>query len=209
MRQRRGEQPSGLVHLSILRATGSALARSARSTTKGAHQIQPAPVPMTARQTPHADMAHTRRGLSVQRMDEAPAPRFRSQVLDAISNPPDPVPSKHLDIAKPRTPESRIGHYDGPAAFGQNGLQSMQESPVGPGIVLRAHRMHFFVDRNRSSLHRHRHCEDELLVCQRAVGPIDETPDARHHPVPSSPRRQRRRLVPDAGDDCRAIGPPP
>ena len=33
-----------------------------------------------------------------------------------------------------------------------------------------------------------------------------ESPDARHHPVPSSPRRHRHRLVPDADDDCRAIG---
>ena len=77
MRQRGGEQPRGVVHLSILRATSSALARSARATTKGAHQIQPAPVPMPARQTSPADMAHPGGGLSVQRMDVAPAPRVR------------------------------------------------------------------------------------------------------------------------------------
>ena len=44
MRQRGGEQPWGVVHLSILRATSSALVRPARTTTKGAHQIQPAPL---------------------------------------------------------------------------------------------------------------------------------------------------------------------
>ena len=119
-------------------------------------------------------MTHARGGLSVQRMGEAPAPRLRFQVFDAIANPPDPVPSKRLDIAKPRSAESGIGHHDGPATLGQNGLQSMQESPVGPGGVVAAHRMHFFVDGNRSPLDRHRGLEDELLVRKRAVGPIDE-----------------------------------
>ena len=136
MRQRSGEEPWGCVHLSIRREASSAFARSARSTTKGTHQIQPAPVLVTARQTPHADVTHGRRGLSVQRMDEAPAPCLRSQVPDAIANPPDPVPSKRLDIAKPRSAESGIGHHDGSEALGQDGLQSMQESPVGPGIVV-------------------------------------------------------------------------
>ena len=63
MRQRGGEQPRDVVHLSILRTTRSALARSARATTIGAHQIQSAPVPMPARQTSPADMAHPGGGL--------------------------------------------------------------------------------------------------------------------------------------------------
>ena len=146
MRQRSGEQPRGLVHPTILRATSSALATSVRSTAKGTHQIQPAPVPVAAQQTLDADVAHARRGLSVQRMDEAPATRFRPHVLDVMSNPPDAVSSRGFDIAKPRPAESRIGHHDGPGALGQDGLRPMQESPVDPGIVEAVHRMHYFVE---------------------------------------------------------------
>ena len=67
-------------------------------------------------------------------------------------------------------------------------MQSMQESPVSPGIVVRAHRMHFFVDRNRSPLHRHRRLEDELLGRERAVGPIDEN-HRTHDPSQHRPRQ--------------------
>ena len=174
MRQRGGEQPRRSVHLSILRATSSALARPARARAPGAHQIQPAPVPVLARQTSPPDMAHPRGGLWVQRMDVAPAPCFRSQVFDAVANPPDPVPSECFDVAKPWTAESRVGDDDRPTALGQARLQLVQEPPVSPGIVVAAHRMHFFVDRNRSPLHRYRRLEDELLVREPAVGPIDE-----------------------------------
>ena len=100
MRQRGGEQPRGLGQLSILRATSSGFARPARPTTIGAHQVQPAPVPMTARQTSPADVAHARRGLSVQRIDEAPAPRVRFQVFDTVAGTPYPVywPKQRLDL---------------------------------------------------------------------------------------------------------------
>ena len=50
----------------------------------------------------------------------------------------------------------------------------MQESRVGPGVVVAAHRTHFFIDRNRSSLHRHGSLEDESLVREGVVGPIAE-----------------------------------
>ena len=109
MRQRGGEQPRSSVHLSILRAMSSAFAGPARSTTSSAHQIQPAPVSVTARQTSPADVAHARRGLSIQRIGEAPPSRFRFQVLDAVTNTPHTLPSKGLHTTKPRTAESRIG----------------------------------------------------------------------------------------------------
>ena len=179
MKQRSGEQPRGSVHLSILRTTSSAFAGPARSSAPGTHQIQPAPVPVTVRQTSPADVAHSRRGLWVQRIDEAPMPCFRSQVFDSISDASNPVPSKRLHVAIPRTAESRIGDHDGSAAHGQDGFQSLQKSSVGTGIVVAAHRMSFFVDRNRSSLHRHRRLEDDLLVLERAVGPIHENHRAR------------------------------
>ena len=165
---------------------------------------------MLARQTSPADMAHPCGGLPVQRMDVAPASRFRSQVFDAVSNPPDPVPSKRLDIAKPRPAESGVGDDDGATALGQDGLQPMQESPVGPRVVVAAHRMHLFVDRNRSPLHRHRGFEDEVLVRQRAVGPVDEN----HRSRDPSQHRARQGAIDtvsfaDSGANCPAAGPRP
>ena len=120
-----------------------------------------------------------------------------SQVFDAIANPPNPVPPKRLDIAKPWPAESGIGHHDGPAALGQDEVQSMQESPVGPGVVVAAHRMHFFVERNRSPLYRHRRLEDELLVRKGAVGPVDENHRSRN-PFQHRPRQGAIDTVPFA-----------
>lgn len=120
MGQGGSRQPRSAVHLSILRTTH---ARPARSSAPGAHQIQPAPVPVLARQTSPADVAHPRGGLSVKRVDIAPASRFWAQVPDAVTNPPNPVPTERLDITKPRAAESRIGGHDGTTALGENGLQ--------------------------------------------------------------------------------------
>ena len=113
MRQRGGEQPRGAVQLSVLRAMGSALAGSARSTVVRTHQIQPTPVAVTTRQTSPADVAHARCGLSVQRIDVTPALRLGFEVFDSITDTSDPVPPKGLHIAKPRTAEPRVGDHDG------------------------------------------------------------------------------------------------
>ena len=77
MKQRSGKQPRGSVQQLMVRAMSTAFSGTARSATIGMDQIQPAPVPVLTRQTPQSDVAHPCGGLSVQRIDEAPASRFR------------------------------------------------------------------------------------------------------------------------------------
>ena len=150
MGQRGGEQSRDTMQLSILRTVDTAFARPARSPAIGAHQIQPTPVAVTARQTSPADVTHVRFGLSVQRVNEAPAPRLRVQVFDSLADAPNPVPPKGLHVTKPRTAESHVGDHSGATALGQHRVQPLQESPVGLRVVVASYRMHFFVDRERA-----------------------------------------------------------
>jgi len=48
-------------------------------------------------------------GVRVERADVAPALGFGVQVLDAVTNTPDPIPAERFDVSEPGTAEAGIG----------------------------------------------------------------------------------------------------
>lgn len=197
MGQRGGEQPRRTVQSAIKPVVGAIAAlfsRPARSTPIGPYEIQPTPVTVTSSKASHANMAHTWGGLSIQRIGVTPAPRLGSEVFDSVADPTDPVPAVGLDIAKPRSAETRIGDDDGSTALGQYRPQSLEKSPVGLGAVVVAHRMNFFVHRYRATPDRHRRLEHEQFPVEFAVGPIHNN-DRAWNMLKQCPRQRRIHTV--------------
>jgi len=119
-------------------------------------------------------MSHLRRGLAVERADVVPALGFRVQVLDAVTNTPDPIPTERFDVSEPGTAEAGIGDDDRNAVGRHHLMESVKEATMGVGVVITAQGMDFFVEREGAPADGQGGFEDEQFTAELAVAPIDD-----------------------------------
>jgi hypothetical protein len=129
-----------------VRASGVLLSSSALRGRVSAHQVEAEAVGVPARQDDVADVAGDRRSVLVERIGETPAPSLLVEILDLVSNSPDPVPAHGLDRAEPRTSEAGIGDQDRLAAVGQNELETAQELAMSIRAIVALERKHTRID---------------------------------------------------------------
>ena len=81
----------------------------------GAYQIQIEAVSVPGRQCHLAHVANSCRGLFVKAVCKTPPARAFVEILDLVSNTPDPIPTKGFNLTKPWTAEAGVCNDDGTA----------------------------------------------------------------------------------------------
>ena len=119
-------------------------------------------------------MANLGCGFAIERADVAPALCFRLEVLDGVTNAPDPVPAKGFDISEPGSAKAGIGDDNRAAVRRHHRMESLKEAAMGAGVVVATYRMNFFVHRDGASADRYGGFENEQFTAELTIAPIND-----------------------------------
>src|SRR4051812_47363024 len=131
-----------------VRLLRAAPGRSTDSSSVCSNEVEAKPILVPARERHLADVPRHTRRLRIQRVSEAPSPRFLAVVLDLVSDSADPIPTVRLDIAEPGPTKPGVRDDDRAAVRRKNGVQGAQEFTMSAGAVVALEWEHALVQRD-------------------------------------------------------------